>query len=400
MHLDLYTLSVVGVTMGLAISLSFTLLGTVLRGLPALRIWAAAFWVLSAGAVLHGLDDGSSLVSGVIGNGMIAMANALLLMGIAVHLNYPLRWRWPLALVGGYLVLRAALLYWPLSARVPGGVFGVHSVIWDTWMIWVLLRRAPAELRAVCAFAAAVFAIDAGFFLTRLMLTLPPVEGDVSLLGQWLDAGNYLFEMIFALLLATGLCMMLARRLTLDLQRLARTDSLTGLLNRMAAMEEGSRQVQRCRSRIAPCCVALLDLDRFKSINDGWGHAGGDEVLRHFTGVVQTLDLPADAVFARYGGEEFVLVLPGITPAQTGVIAEQLRERVTQQPAHFAGNSIPLTVSIGLTALTASNSFETMITAADAALYSAKANGRNRVEWDYNVGARDGPPVLEEAYVR
>src|SRR3546814_9621242 len=108
MHFDLFTLGVIGAAIGIAISVSFTLLGLVLRGLPALRIWATSFWVITAAALTQGLNENGSLLSTVVGGGLIALANALMLMGIAIHLRYPLRWRWPMAVVGLLVASRSA----------------------------------------------------------------------------------------------------------------------------------------------------------------------------------------------------------------------------------------------------------------------------------------------------
>jgi diguanylate cyclase (GGDEF)-like protein len=383
MNLDLHTLGIIGIAVGVAISLSFTLLLMVLRGLPALRIWATSFWVLIAGAIAQGLDESGTPLSAIVGNGLIATANALMLMGIAVHVRYPLRWRWPLTYVALYVALQTALML----ARPPPGieaiVFGAHSVIWDAWMVWVLLWRSPRDLRNTCRFTASVFVVDTLFYAARSAVVVFPALGADVQLGALLTTSNYVFGILCTFLLSTGFGLMLAQRLTLDLRRMARTDGLTGLLNRMAVMEEGRRLAERCRQRMQPCCLLVFDLDRFKDINDRWGHAAGDAVLKHFTVVVCSVGLPKDAVFARYGGEEFVLVLPSVTPGLAARLAEEMRERVAQRPAQFDGKSISFTTSVGLTATAIDTSFEAMVMAADAALYCAKDRGRNCIQWDY-----------------
>ena len=116
MHFDLFTLGVIGAAIGIAISISFTLLGLVLRGLPALRIWASAFWVVTIAALAQGLNENGSLLSTVVGGGLIALANALMLMGIAIHLRYPLRWRWPM-IVG--VTVQRSLSSMRRAARAP-----------------------------------------------------------------------------------------------------------------------------------------------------------------------------------------------------------------------------------------------------------------------------------------
>ena len=392
MHLDLHTLGVMGAATGIAISLSFTLLGLVLRGLPALRIWATAFWVLTAAALLQGLDEQGTVLSAVIGGGLIALANALMLMGIAVHLCYPLRWRWPLAVVALFVLNQVGFFLWPPTQTVEALVFGAHSLVWDGWMIWVLLWRSPRDQRYTCGFTALVFATDVAFYLLRSLVVLYPdigaSVGAHAQLAGLLTTWNYVFGILCTFLLSTGFTLMLAERLTLDLRRLARTDGLTGLLNRNAVLEAGRLLIERCRARGQAHGVLLFDLDNFKAVNDRWGHAAGDAVLGHFVEVIRSVGLPRGTLFSRYGGEEFVLALPANDSAQVLALAECMRAAVAAQPATFGAHAIGITTSVGV-AMARHASFELLVDAADAALYRAKRLGRNRVEWD-----RDGSATL------
>jgi diguanylate cyclase (GGDEF)-like protein len=381
MHFDLFTLGVIGAAIGIAISMSFTLLGLVLRGLPALRIWAIAFWVLTAAALAQGLNEDGSMLSTIVGGGMIALANALMLMGIAIHLRYPLRWRWPMAVVGLFVANQVSVYLSPPSQTVSALMFGAYSVVWDLWMIWVLLWRSPRDMRNTCGFTALVFAIDAVFYLLRSVIVLFPQLLAHTPLDELLTTWNYLFGILSSFLLSTGFTLMLAERLTLDLRRLARTDGLTGLLNRSALIEAGSRLVDACRARGQACSVLMFDLDNFKTINDSWGHAAGDAVLNHFVDVIRGVSLPRDTLFARYGGEEFVLVLPAIDPVRAGALAERMRAAVTERPTLFEGHTINITTSVG-GAVAADANFEHLVSAADIALYRAKNLGRNQVAWN------------------
>jgi diguanylate cyclase (GGDEF)-like protein len=384
MHFDLFTLGVIGAAIGIAISVSFTLLGLVLRGLPALRIWASAFWVLTIAALAQGLNENGSLLSTVAGGGLIALANALMLMGIAIHLRYPLRWRWPMAVVGLFVANQLHAYLLPPSQTASALMFGAYSVVWDVWMVWVLLWRSPRDMRNTCSFTALIFIIDAVFYLLRSVVVLFPHLLAHTRLDELLTTWNYLFGILSSFLLSTGFTLMLAERLTLDLRRLARTDGLTGLLNRSALIEAGARLVEACRVRGQACSVLMFDLDNFKKINDSWGHAAGDAVLSHFVEVIRSMGLTNNTLFARYGGEEFVLLLPAIEPAQAGALAERMRAAVAAKPAMFDGRPINITTSVGGAAATDAN-FERLVSAADAALYRAKHLGRNQVAW--NQGA-------------
>ncbi len=381
MHFDLFTLGVIGAAIGIAISMSFTLLGLVLRGLPALRIWATAFWVLTVAALAQGLNENGSMLSTIAGGGLIAVANALMLMGIAIHLRYPLRWRWPMAVVGLFVANQVSVYLSPPSQTVSALMFGAYSVVWDVWMIWVLLWRSPRDMRNTCGFTALIFAIDAVFYLLRSVIVLFPELLARTPLDDLLTTWNYLFGILSSFLLSTGFTLMLAERLTLDLRRLARTDGLTGLLNRSAVIEAGVRLVEACHARGHACCALMFDLDNFKTINDSWGHAAGDAVLNHFVDVIRGMGLAHDTLFARYGGEEFVLVLPAIDPVRAGALAERMRAAVAARPTLFEGRTINITTSVGGAAAADAN-FEHLVSAADVALYRAKNLGRNQVAWN------------------
>ena len=165
------------------------------------------------------------------------------------------------------------------------------------------------------------------------------------------------------------------------LEALATTDPLTRLLNRRAFHERLAEEVQRAHRYGSVVTLLLLDVDHFKQVNDTYGHLVGDAVLGQVASVMQASLRTVDVV-ARYGGEEFVAILPE-TPLEGGVvIAERLRERVESHEFTGAhGMPLGLTVSIGLAAYPCADvrSTDEQIAHADAALYRAKAGGRNRV---------------------
>jgi diguanylate cyclase (GGDEF)-like protein len=168
------------------------------------------------------------------------------------------------------------------------------------------------------------------------------------------------------------------RRLIGDLwNRLANIDPLTGLGNRPAMLRRLNIESERHARTRQPCCIAILDLDGFKPINDTLGHGAGDAVLRSLGGLLAASLRPYDAVF-RFGGDEFVLCLPNTDPRTAWAIAERLRLRVADWSIPTKHNQpMQVTVSIGLSALSGDQSVETALEAADQALYAAKRNGRN-----------------------
>jgi diguanylate cyclase (GGDEF)-like protein/PAS domain S-box-containing protein len=157
----------------------------------------------------------------------------------------------------------------------------------------------------------------------------------------------------------------------------AHTDLLTGCLNRGAVLDRLREELSRVRRERAGLALAILDIDHFKDINDTYGHLAGDDVLREVVRRAQAALRPYD-VFGRFGGEEFLVVIGDVRRSDARMIFERLRQAVAAEPIFLAGKSVPVTVSIGWV-LRRTESSETLIRKADAALYAAKAAGRNRV---------------------
>lgn len=171
----------------------------------------------------------------------------------------------------------------------------------------------------------------------------------------------------------------LKRRET-ELLEMAATDILTGLPNRRhfaAQLEQESARILRDKGRCAS--VLMLDADHFKMINDTFGHAAGDDVLRHLATLMQNKLRKVDTV-GRIGGEEFALILPGAALPAAEAFAERLRQYVAATPVPQADRTIPLTVSIGVAGMSADDAnADEVLTRADRALYRAKGGGRNMV---------------------
>lgn len=170
----------------------------------------------------------------------------------------------------------------------------------------------------------------------------------------------------------------LIRERTAELQLLATTDSLTGLLNRRRFFELAEEECARCRRYGRPIAVVMLDLDHFKEINDNYGHAIGDEALR-LTSAAMRNELRQQELICRYGGEEFVVLMPE-TDAQRGYeVLERIRAGIALIDLRDGDQGVPLRVSIGVTEWHTPESIEHAIRRADANMYQAKSAGRNRV---------------------
>jgi two-component system cell cycle response regulator len=167
------------------------------------------------------------------------------------------------------------------------------------------------------------------------------------------------------------------------IELLSITDSLAGTFNRRYLNDQLVKEVERARRYGRPLAAVMADLDRFKRINDERGHASGDEVLKRFADVAKSVIRPSDWM-ARYGGEEFVIVMPETDVNGAARAAEKIREVCAGAPMPLSSGPLEVTASFGVAALSAApQSAETAAAAllreADAALYTSKHEGRNRV---------------------
>jgi len=157
------------------------------------------------------------------------------------------------------------------------------------------------------------------------------------------------------------------------------TDPLTGVANRRGFFHTGERLLLRARHARRPAALLLLDLDRFKNINDRFGHQVGDEVLTGFSRLAASQLRPAD-LFGRIGGEEFAMLLPNTEEKAAMQLAERLRTAVAARPLSLGKHALSATISIGVALSdSAKPDLDSLLKMADQALYRAKATGRNCV---------------------
>ncbi|MCW8919362.1 MAG: GGDEF domain-containing protein [Gammaproteobacteria bacterium] len=156
-------------------------------------------------------------------------------------------------------------------------------------------------------------------------------------------------------------------------------DPLTGTHNRTAMDESLPREVTLALRHEMALSMLVIDLDHFKKINDDYGHATGDSVLRTTARVVRQALRTSDQIF-RFGGEEFVVLLPSTTTTGARILAERIREKLEVSRCHYEGGEIAVTASIGIASLELGDNQHTLFDKADKALYRAKALGRNQVQ--------------------
>jgi len=218
------------------------------------------------------------------------------------------------------------------------------------------------------------------FFAARIPLigVAPFPFGALPMEYGWVGAFNLLM-FSHTILLSVLLVSLSKERLELDQRTKAQTDPLTGALNRRAFIGRGERLLQRHAHEGAPLCLVFLDLDHFKSLNDRFGHSGGDDVLVSFVGLLNVCIRPTDYLF-RIGGEEFCCLLPHTTTEQAHRVAERIRHQFEMTTVLIAGSPVKATASLGIASTEAFGyELDTLMRRADMAVYAAKRSGRNRV---------------------
>jgi diguanylate cyclase (GGDEF)-like protein len=185
-------------------------------------------------------------------------------------------------------------------------------------------------------------------------------------------------SIVFSIGSAVFFLAMNKERTELTSRRAAHTDGLTGIANRRSFMEGAERVFNRCRRDGGPMALVMFDLDRFKGINDAYGHGTGDQVIQHFARVARDALRPTD-LFGRIGGEEFAMALPGADIDAAFARADRIRIEFSRATFAAGEEVVTATVSAGVATAGERDTLTMLLAEADGALYRAKAEGRNRV---------------------
>jgi diguanylate cyclase (GGDEF)-like protein len=347
----------------------------------SLRLWAAVLGLQTLGwglASLRGLV--SDWLSIVLANGLLMISYALTAHALRMLLHVPPR-RFLLVGIGvlGWLGIAWFAVVMPdfrmrvyIAALALGGYLAL--------LIWPLrhaLRRggstAQRAMLLVLAAAAAVWCWRLG----KMILGVDPSQGLLD--ATPINTAIMVYSAVEPVLASIGFLLMYNEAAQAELHRLARTDPLTGTLNRLALDEEAQRLFREAGEQARELATLMIDADHFKAINDRFGHAGGDRVLGALATCIGA-HLRAADVLGRAGGEEFLVLLPDTDAAGAGALAERMRRQVAQLHPLLEGEAQTITISIGVAARQPQDRHaDALIHRADRALYAAKRAGRNRV---------------------
>ena len=362
--------------------------------IAGLRPWAVGSFLLGFAALAHALQGIAPLwLPAVVGNALILAGRACTVGALCQfdHRRVPVRALATLclALFAGVIV---ALFVWPsLPARSLAMVAGMSTLA--AWAAASLFFGTPLSISRTVTITGFVGIALAN--ASRLWGHARQLDAGISVDLDSPTIAVYIGVLvIFDVLCNVGFVLLITDRMHDWVLQMARTDHLTGALSRGALYTQAQRDLQIARRQRTFTAAFIVDIDHFKAINDGHGHAAGDAVLRHVAQHGQTV-LRCTDLFGRYGGDEFVAVLPETDLLTAPAIAERLRLAVCE-PCAGAPRTLPVvTVSIGVAAVAAGcDGIDDLIAQADAALYNAKHAGRNRTR------VADDAPAPERTSLR
>jgi len=390
MALDFHTLFLFAVFASVISGLLLLLSWLQNRSVMALAFWAGALLVGSIGiAFLATRGDLSDVWSITVANALIAGAYGIMWSGARIFDNRPASV--PLMLGGAIIWVAAcqfeAFFAAPIARVVLMSAIVVGYSVLTAWEFWRGRDESPLSRIPIVVF----LLIHAAIVVIRVPLAgslAVPMAPQNIYVGWWTFA---MFEAVFFSFCAAYLLGGIAReRTVLRYKHASLIDPLTGVENRRAFLERGEKLLQRMAFDRLPVVLLLFDLDKFKTINDTFGHQVGDEVLNAFCRVATAALRPGD-LFGRLGGEEFAALLPHAALEKGLDVAERIRAGFAATVLNSAARTFNATVSIGV-AMSSDSGLISLLTAADRALYRAKENGRNRTE---HAGA--GPAARTES---
>jgi diguanylate cyclase (GGDEF)-like protein len=376
MSLDTPTLFIVATCTTGLLGIFLLLLWVQERGVRALAWWGSAYLIGSSGVALWGAQLSIPFAATALPNALLFIACGLIWNGARLFHN---RGILPGALFAGAILWIAASFNTQFAAWGDGRVI-LSSLIIATYTFLTAYelqsdRRQPRSATVLAP------ALHGAIFLSPIMIVL--VFPQATNADAWF-ALFALQTLLYVVATAFLVAVMAKEQVALVHKTAAMTDALTGLFNRRAFFEAAEGLNVQLGRKGGSISILVFDLDHFKSVNDKFGHAIGDEVLKLFA-ITAVRNMRANDMIGRLGGEEFAAVLPA-TAAEAAIVGERVRLAFQAAGAEHSGHMLALTASVGVAAARAPADVEYLMDRADAALYRAKSGGRNRV----TIAAADG----------
>ncbi|HEY8998630.1 MAG TPA: GGDEF domain-containing protein [Edaphobacter sp.] len=325
-----------------------------------------------------------------LGDALAAVGSAIEYLGLQEYFDDVNRLSRRLAWAGFAIVALLSIVFL-LHPRFPMGngiVYCIYYFCLRLGMARLLLRHASGDL-LVSAFAITMIAFTI-YTPNQIILSLLRSHGIVTIFGiARIEIVFLLANIVFSTLIGFFLLFLVVHRLMRDLEQESLSDPLTGKLNRRALDRVLRRELARALREKTSVSVVLIDLDNFKAINDGWGHAAGDEAIRSVAALIEAHVRPYDQ-FGRHGGDELMIIMPSTEGEQAISIAERICNKVSELTPQYG---MHLSLSIGVTQSVRHDSPDALLQRADSALYQAKNEGRSRVRFlPFSAPLPDGSP--------
>lgn len=332
----------------------------------------------------------SPYVSVVLSNIMIISGILLLMYGMSIFIGSKPKPEGMYITIAVYSVLQYYFTIANPNVKARIILFSAVSSILLFKTFYILRFKPPMKLKPLTRNLSFVFLTFSMLYFSRLIHSLFIADTDTFFEITHYDTLFIVFSIMINTVVTFSLSLTINRRLIFELSttskdrerllikmsRLAVTDGLTGIFNRMKIEEVLNMEVLRAQRYSHDISVALLDIDFFKQVNDTYGHDAGDIVLKALAEILKLRIRETDTL-GRWGGEEFLIVFPETSLEDCILIAEKLRTSVSNHEFEKIGH---ITISLGVSSLSKGQSYRTLIKQADDALYNAKNKGRNRVE--------------------
>ncbi|WP_028272439.1 GGDEF domain-containing protein [Arthrobacter sp. UNC362MFTsu5.1] len=375
MQLDTLTLRVAFAIVAFTLALLFYFAAYRSTRSPYSAWWCVALTLFLAGSASYLFNGTAHQVwANPLGNCLLVAGAACVWAG-ARSLRASRPHSWQLAAGPAVVTVSSALENPGVNIWAGGAVFLALMSLMLGLASRELWRLEPgySRVRIPLAIAAAFFS---AYYFCRLIVYVGEGPDGRIFVAYFGSAVTTLVTMVLLVVVSFSMAALSSEQQTRALRAVATQDGLTGLLNRAAFLDLASDELQRLRHTRALGSLILADLDHFKAVNDTYGHAAGDTALQSFAaacnGTVRSTDL-----VGRYGGEEFIFLLPGVSPDRAEAITQEINRHL--KAVRGPGGSRMPTVSYGIAPIGhGASDLDELIATADAALYKAKSQGRNR----------------------
>ena len=301
----------------------------------------------------------------------------MILSGICRYLHG--KHKWPVVLVAAAFTFMAHIFPF-MHENIENRILITYPLIITIclWAIVILCRRQwETRLFGLLPLTIVIGAFTAQLTLRFVALAMERIGVSILNHSLLINTGT-LGIMLYVMALAMSVAYLVNWVREQSLKKMSHTDTLTGWLNRRAFTQRMPQLFAATRHHRQPFACIVMDIDMFKQVNDTYGHTVGDEVLIHVSHQMRRVTRDCEYYY-RLGGEEFVLLLPGCDEKQAMLVAERVRKAVEASPYLHENNALNCSVSLGVAVITANGEgeWESLLKAADNAMYKAKASGRN-----------------------